>query len=272
MEKFVLVHHHIFKNAGSTIDWILDKHFGPQFAKLEANSATGVVTREALLKFLAKRKYIRAISSHHFHGHEFKSDAHIFFDILFLRHPLDRLRSMYDFYHSNKSINDAVATVAQKMRLGKFLEHLIQRQPHQVNDVQVNILANHGRYCRPPDRCDLSAARARLRSASMPGTLELFDESLTAAEFFLSPAFGELDLSYRKQNANPGRSASIEDRLKEIREECGARIYEQLLVMNQLDLKLLDYMNREVSRRVKLIPGFDEKLAGFRGRCARLAG
>ena len=264
---FVIIHHHIFKNAGTTLDFILQKNFGSDFANYDLNNAAGQITQEQLLKFLGEQENIKAISSHHFHGQAFKSDNHIFFDMIFLRHPLDRLRSMYDFYHANKSIDDPLTASAKKMSLCEYLDYLLQYHPHQVNNVQVNILANNGRYLRPPNKQDFSAAKVRLNNVSTIGTLCLFDEALVAAEYFLYPAFGKLDLSYKSQNVHKDKHEELQSRLEHIKQECGDKLYEQLLLMNQLDLKLLEHTKKEVCRRLKLVPDYNLKTTEFRNRC-----
>jgi hypothetical protein len=55
-----------------------------------------------------------------------------------------------------------------------------------VEDVQVNVLANAWAYTRPPDSGDLAAALKVAREMSVIGVVELFDESLVAAEYFFA--------------------------------------------------------------------------------------
>jgi hypothetical protein len=99
---------------------------------------------------------------------------------------------------------------------------------------------------------------------SVAGVVDLFDESLVAAEYFLCPAFPAIQLEYVSQNVGPKDSEPF-------REAVGARIYELLKKMNQLDAELVSQARAEVRRRFELVPDAPERLAAFRRRSAGLA-
>jgi hypothetical protein len=158
---------------------------------------------------------------------------------------------------------DDLTTKAKGMDPRSFFEFLLEQQPHLLNDVQVNVLANAGVYTRPPDSGDLAAALKVAREMSVIGVVELFDESLVAAEYFLRPAFPAIRFEYIAQNVSPGAGFQF-------REEVGDAIYLQLQEMNRLDGELISWACGEVRRRFRLIPDAPGKLAAFRGRRAAL--
>jgi hypothetical protein len=47
--RFVILHYHIFKNAGSTIEEILERSFGEGFARFDTLEREARVESEALL-------------------------------------------------------------------------------------------------------------------------------------------------------------------------------------------------------------------------------
>ena len=58
--RFVLLHYHIFKNAGSTIEDILDHSFGDRFGKLETPVGEGTISQSDLISHLNAHPGLRA--------------------------------------------------------------------------------------------------------------------------------------------------------------------------------------------------------------------
>src|ERR1700679_3803784 len=53
--RFVILHYHIFKNAGSTLEDILDHSFGDRFGSLETGVDGGLIANRELVQFLDAR-------------------------------------------------------------------------------------------------------------------------------------------------------------------------------------------------------------------------
>ena len=64
----IILHRHIFKNAGSSLDWALQNYFGEGFAEFHASNEDGRIFPHELFDFLDLHEGVVAISSHHFHG------------------------------------------------------------------------------------------------------------------------------------------------------------------------------------------------------------
>jgi hypothetical protein len=270
IRRAILLHQHIFKNAGSTLDWILKRNFGERLASWDMASTASRMTTEWLQKFLDKNKHIQAFSSHQLHGQTLNIRNYAFLDMMFFRHPLDRLRSIFDFYRRYDLPHPLVGE-ARAHDLAGFLRVLVEQYPHQANDVQVNLLSRAGTYQRPPDTEDLRRACARMRELAVPGLLEQFDESLVAAEYFIRPTFGALDFSYQSQNVSSARQHDqLSARLDELRTQCGEHLYGQLEALNALDIEFHEAVQAEIRRRTALIPDFEQKLTEFSARCANL--
>jgi hypothetical protein len=252
--KHVILHYHIFKNAGTTIDSILEDNFGAGFAHLHGRRHDSTVTNADVFELLRAYPDIRAVSSHHLRFPKPESDAFVFFDAVFLRHPLDRLRSIYEFYRRTGENGDPLAEQAGRSDLAGFMEHLLIRYPHLVNDSQVNCLARGGQYTRPPSRADLAKACMVVANAAIPGVVDLLDISLKTAGYYLYPAFGQLKLDHPPQNVSPDRDASLDVRLQRMELACGQELYQQLLQMNALDLELVEFATTEIQSRRNRIP------------------
>ena len=264
--RFVLLHYHIFKNAGTTIEYALSRCFKERFAQLHGPEANSILTGEDTAPFLLAHPEIVAISSHHLKYPKPLAPGLVFFDLCVLRDPLDRLWSMYQHFRRAEPV-DNLSAKAKEMDAQSFFDLLLEEHPHLVNDVQVNVLANRAAYTRPPDSADLSAALKIAREMSAIVVVNLFDESLMAAEYFLHPAFPEIRLEYVSQNVGPARGTE-----ERFREEVGDRVYQQLRKMNQLDSELVLGASSEVRRRFELVPGAPGRLLDLRRRCAELRG
>jgi len=266
--RFVLLHYHIFKNAGSTIDYALERTFGNQFITLHGPQPDSLLSATDVTAFLAEHPEVAAVSSHHLKYPKPEAPGFVFFDLCFLRDPLQRLRSVYQYLRRVEAV-DELHLHARAMSLSEFLWLLVRDHPQVVNDVQVNMLVNGGAYTRPPSRTDLKQALQFLRNVSVAGVVDLFDQSLVAAEYFLRPAFPNLQFQYVKQNVTPtdGDTSVFPEPFEE---QLGPELYGHLQRLNELDNELLAFAKQEVQRRFALVPDREERLADFVNRCAVL--
>lgn len=267
-QQRILLHYHIFKNAGSTIDWILRKNFPNAFFPLEPEREFQVVTNQEIIDFLSQHPNTSALSSHNFRLPSPNHPVFKFVEIVFIRHPLDRLQSMYYFYRAMKG-SDFRAMQAKIMCLPDFLLWFMESQPFNVINSQTVILSKGwaGDYFFPPSRVQWREATTRIREIKFLGVVERTDESLVTAEYFLKPFFQELDLSYIVQNAREARKGSLPERLEEMRSLCGEHVYRTLESLNKLDLESWSFANQELDRRLTFVPNFQEKLSKFGTRC-----
>src|SRR5580704_17826312 len=265
--RYVIVHFHIFKNGGSTIESILHREFSQQFATIHGPSAGATLDSVDLAEFLERQPQISALSSHHLRYPKLSARRFVIFDWCFLRHPLDRLQSLY-FYLARLDSTDPLCQRARRSTAAEFLEYLLDMAPHQVSDVQVTQLARAGAFTRPANERDLEQATAIVRQMAVPGLVEAFDESLVAAEYYLQPAFPTLRLEYTPLNVGRPRWETPIERQQLLQQTWGADLYGRLSRVNQLDLELFHQMEKEVQQRLDKVPRFERRLAEFRSRCA----
>src|SRR5512141_2873477 len=88
--RFVLVHYHIFKNGGSTIEYVLERAFPGRFATVHGPSPDSVLTGEDLAAFIRANPHLTAITSHHLRYPLPAMKDVVIFDICLLRDPIDR--------------------------------------------------------------------------------------------------------------------------------------------------------------------------------------
>lgn len=268
--RCVIVHYHIFKNGGSTIEHILEREFAGRFATVHGNAADDALDSADLEEFLRRQPEIAAVSSHHLRYPKPVGRHTVYFDCCFLRDPIARLYSCYSHYRRGEE-DSLCADWARSYNAREFALRLIDEAPHLVSDVQVTQLANAGEFTRPADARDLERASGVIREMAFPGLVELFDESLVVAEHFLRPAFPALRLEYVAQNVGPAARVKKPESREYWEGLWGDDVYGLLQRMNEMDLELVRRARWEIARRLERVPRAAEKLADLRARCARLA-
>ncbi len=267
--RFVIVHYHLFKNGGSTIESVLRREFGDAFATLHGPHANSTLSGRELASFLSGHPNIAAISSHHLRYPKPFLRNTVVFDCCFLRHPLDRLHSLYNYMRQTDS-TDALYRRARELSPKAFMQRLVAESPDIVSEVHVTQLARSGAYTRPAHPSDLEKATRVLHEMAIPGLVEMFHESLVSAEYFLRPAFPDLSLEYVPQNVRRTPALTITEREKELADLWGVSLYDELARLNQLDFELYRRAERELKRRLSLVSGLEERLQNFTTRCNRL--
>ncbi|HZU25611.1 MAG TPA: sulfotransferase family 2 domain-containing protein [Bryobacteraceae bacterium] len=260
----VLLHYHIYKNAGTTVEAVLEREFGVFFSTLHTPGANALVMNSEIVAFLEEHETVSALSSHQFRYPRPAAAGFEFFDICFVRHPLDRLFSQYSFLRK-PGVSDALVEEAKAMDLAAFLSFLLRQHPEYASNAQTALLLHQG------DRSSLSAEDARaagslVREISIIGTVEQFDESLMLAEYTLQPWFPDLRLHYAPQNVTNSQTMSFDERLAFIRARCGETLWRQLLDANALDVALWNEASAELRRRVEARPDHEHWLREFRSR------
>lgn len=259
-KRHIVLHYHIFKNAGTTIYSVLQRNFGYRLKALDSGDFNGRLNNDVLLEFLREHPRVRAISSHHLVPPKPKDESLVFHDILFLRHPLARLSSMYAFYRRTGVTDDPLTREAKKRQTGDFMRLLLDCYPHYVNNPQVEYLAAWSRTARENS---LQTAFRIAAQATVLGVAEMFDMAAVLAEEALSPFFKHINFGYVAQNVSSAEPRQLDGHLAEFRDACGDQIYEQLLEANRLDIELLELARRESCRRFEQIPNHEERLRQF---------
>jgi Sulfotransferase family len=263
-ERHVIIHYHIFKNAGSTLAAALERNFGPTFASWDGNEFNAQISDAELLQFLQEHCHVLAVTSHHLRPPKPRADSFVFHDVLVLRHPVDRIRSMYDFYRSALPTDDPLTQDAKRLNQRAFFELLIERYPHLVTNSQVNYVANQGG--KIPDEGDCERACNTVREAAVAGVADQFDICMAVAEHRLRKFYPGLDLSYVSENVTRGRRKGMKERLEEFEKQCGGDVYARLVQLNQLDVRLTEFARSDALSRFEELPSADAYLLEFKQR------
>jgi len=264
--RFVLLHYHVFKNAGSTIEEILARSFFEKFARVDFDPFDHAMTNADVLSFLDSNPQTRALSSHQIRYPLPVAPGYFFFDLCFLRDPIDRVRSMYQYFREKPRASEPVSDLANQSDLGGFVAGLVERLPEWCNDLQVNLLAHRSVDDAPPQAKDLDVAIETMLKTTWLGVVDRFNQSLIAGQHFLRPVFPDLDCAQPPVNVSGGLEATLQSRIQNLRDTCGEKVYAELLRLNALDLELMNRARAEIQRRFELVPDHAARLAALEAR------
>lgn len=238
--RHVLVHYHLFKNGGSTVDAVLERHFGKAWTALEGDQAWSVLDPSAVAALLEGDPALQAISSHQARMPPPAIPGVVFHSLFFLRHPIDRAGSVYSF-ERRQSADSPGARAARTMDFADYIDWRLDEGDGGVvcNFQTVYLGWPDGEAATRATADDALANAMRLvRQAPFLGLVEAFDASLARMKTWLAPHFGDIDVRQDALNRSEGREATLDERLASLQRELGPRRYEALCDANRLDLAL----------------------------------
>lgn len=236
-ERHVVLHYHLFKNAGTSVDKILKQHFKDGWAEHEGPGAGW--KSENVGDYLVKHPAIKMLSSHTALLPVPELPNTVIYPIIFIRHPIDRIRSIYEFEHKQIAETEG-AIMAKKTDLAGYINWRLDRKgDRSIRNFQTYRLAmatpavEHDKKLSELDR-----ALKALETLPFVGIVEEFDTSLQKLEQMLKPLDPTINLKPTKANVTQKDNQSLEQRLEKFTEELGVDLYAKVVENNAFDLKL----------------------------------
>ncbi len=275
--RTVILHGHIFKNAGTTLDWSLERMLGRDFLDHRQDSLILDGGMQHVEQLLTDNRHLRAISSHHMPAMVSPLPGVNLMPVYLLRHPLGRIVSVYEFERQQDAETPGARAASSKSFPDYVRWRMTAGVAPVVRDYQTLYLSGgHGLAGeREVGAEHFLCAIETLRGPALVGVVERYDESMVYFEEAMREHFPAIDLSYVAQNVS--RRSSPADRssssmtvtaLRQMDEELQATVIDH----NGYDLSLYRMASEYLDVRVGRIPDFGDKLADFRGRCQRLPG
>ncbi len=251
-KRTVIIHRHIFKNAGTTFDFILKNNFGEAFCDHRDDVPMRKEGEKYILRYLTENPEIKALSSHHLWFNPESGKHFQFVPVVFLRHPIERLRSVYSFERQQHAGTPG-ALMAKKLDFRTYVAWLMQ------DDVSAVIRNIHTRYLagvkgpKPLSKKHLRAAKNSIVRNPLIGVVDLFDESLKIFDMEFKKLGMVLDFSYKPQNVMQRTGITdCETRAREVLEELG-ELAAIVLDKNSFDLQLYYFAKQLIQLRIQQI-------------------
>ena len=239
----VILHYHLFKNAGTSLDAAFKENFkGDEWVTAEF-PAQPAKNREMVKQWIIDNPQAQCFSSHSAILPPPNIDGVKVLPVIFLRHPIDRIASAYEF---------------EKKQGGDGFGAVLARNTDFKGYVETRLSLGNDRQCRNFHMQRLAAmfgekegdefTRAKLAIDSLPflGLVENFSKSLTRLEKWLkSEGFDDIILQPVEKNVFRNVRKTIEEKLNLIQNELGSNVWKYLIASNEQDTKLYLY-NKEL--------------------------
>lgn len=182
--RTIILHYHLFKNAGTSLDRILQRNFGPGWVTREF---TGQNNTQAVTDWIREMPQAVAFSSHTMMGPLPRIPGVRIVSVMLLRDPLERIRSAYRFERRQEA-DTFGAVLAKHTDLEGY--------------VKVRLALPHDRQCRnfqtwrlaslepgPAPAPEPDRALAALERLSVVGLVREFGAAVAALRAELAPVW-----------------------------------------------------------------------------------
>lgn len=254
MPKTILIHHHIFKNAGTSFNYALKQHFGTSFAEFDLPHSQ-IVTAEDLDSFIQSHPQIGAISSHHACLPTPQSSNYQTISSVILRDPLARVRSVYQF-EKQQNAQTLGAIKAKELNFKNYVLWRIQNTPIMFGNYQTHYCSRSQKndLNKIPTETDLNTAINNLKQAAVVGIVERYQEFLNLSQTVLTQYYPKINLKYQRLNTTSKVMPSATEIRASLIDDLGQAIVSKLENMNQLDYLLYQkaktIMNQNLANQV----------------------
>ncbi|MGN2252458.1 hypothetical protein ACFWZ4_03720 [Frateuria sp. GZRe12] len=246
--RHIVVHYHLFKNAGTTLDAVLKQHFGEACGAIEGAHPWETLAPDDVAGYAVANPGVRAISSHQARLPLPEAQGVVFHPVVFLRHPIDRVGSVFEFERRQPPQSPSLgARIAREQDFAAYVRwRLTPGNGAVIRNFQTTHLSARERDMRTAQATPSDLAQARDRLAALPffGLVERFERSLEKMRDCLSPHVGDLSTRHTVANSSEGRKATLDERLRDIERELGSGLYARLQEENALDLDLYRHASR----------------------------
>jgi len=246
----VLIHYHIFKNAGCSVDASLKASFGDAWAGFEGVHAHDILSARQFAEFLRANEHVRAVSSHLARPPLPWNGC---LPVVFLRHPLLRARSVYEFTRRDPS--QPFADIARGGDFKDYVRWALRRERGSIviRNYQVVHLSDASWRCADildaeAEPRDLEQASRLLTSWGIAGIVESFALSAKLFQKNYGPVLPGLEFMDRHEHATVRHEGSIEDQIARVAEMLDETLYEEFMALNALDLALYTHAKRILDR------------------------
>jgi hypothetical protein len=256
----IVAHAHIFKNAGTTLDWILEQNFGTDFTD-DRNDQRMVREPQYLLDTVKSNPELRAISSHSMPLPIVEDDQINFHTIVMLRHPLLRVRSVYQFERKQRAATPG-ATMAKKLSFKDYVDWRMRASvASTIRDMQVRYLTRNSNKDREvlTEEHFMSACQF-VDGNSLIGLVERFDQSMLLFSKYLASIGVDMNFSYQKQNVSNTPKAGKTQQIDSLKDDLGASLYQTLVEKNSMDLRLYEYFDQLLTKRFDALGNVQDEL------------
>ncbi len=239
-KRKIIVHYHLFKNAGSSVDQLLKHNFPDGWIGFDGDGAGNIITASDLENQINSSVDKVAFSSHQIVPPLPRVDATVY-PIVFLRDPIDRIKSAYLFEWKKQ--------LGLEQPKGTFVEFVQEKfkwnRRSSVEEFQTIRLSNtevdtfHTEKISDDEM--LGRACDFISSLNFVGIVDQFVKSNELLGAYLGEAFSDFAVKEVKANVLQDITMAQATKRLKIREELGDELFEMIVERNVLDEALYQH-------------------------------
>ncbi len=247
-QRVVLVHGHIFKNAGTSLDKILHHNFAEKFCDHRKDELMHEGGQHYLDRYIFAHPGLLAISSHCMPLPLESSDGVNYKTIVLLRDPVERIGSVYRFERQQQADTPG-AQAAKKYNLSDYLRWRFDHRPI--------VVANYfTHYCtsvlprNTPIEERFKVANRFIGNCYMVGVVDRFNQSLLVLKQKLLSDGQVLEISDVHENSTASSQLSILEKRQQLMSALGDTLYDEVERRNSLDMALYQTASDQLSTEI----------------------
>lgn len=206
MGRTVILHYHLFKNAGTSLDQVLKRNFGDRWVTREFPMKTDDNSAQ-VAEWIRSEPDAVAFSTHTALGPIPRIEGVKIITVMLLRDPIARIRSAYRF-ERKQDADTWGAELAKQHDLEGYVRARLERpKDRQCRNFQTHRLAT----LVPGDGPELDRALAGLRQLSVVGLVDQFDGTLTRLADLIRPDFPDFTWTSVRANTTSSEQRPLTD-------------------------------------------------------------
>lgn len=231
----IIVHYHLFKNAGTSVDAMLRTNFGKGWFEQEFDIESGATNADRVAEFIREKPKLRVLSSHTALMPLPDLGTEQVFPIVFVRHPLLRLKSAYVF-ERKQGADTLGSRLARDHDFAGYIEALLETPgSKQVRNFQAHRLSF---FDLDSDASQLARAQRAIRELPFIGLVEEYTASINRLSDLLRPTFPDFQTLITRENVTSDDTRTPSVRVEDIRAEIGDNLFDRTVRANVDDLVL----------------------------------
>ena len=239
--RTVILHYHLFKNAGTSMDATLNRNFPGDLWVTREFSSDPKSNAEQLKQWIIDEPQAICFSSHTAFLPLPEIEGVTIIPVIFMRHPIDRIISAYSFERNQRADNFG-STLARNTTLSGYIEtRLSIPSDHQCRNFHVE---KFSRMFGKGNSLTQQLVNAKKAIEALPfvGDVGNFDNSIKRLEVLLKNNGLEVDLTAEKKNVSR-QPKTIDEKLHSLQESMSNDLYDKLMAANKEDLELYEFLS-----------------------------
>ncbi len=248
----LLLHYHIFKNAGVSFEWSLEQNFGDRFGRYD-DVPGSIFSGNEIAEYISHKDELAVLSSHQATMPAPNIPGRDVVTSILIRDPISRIRSIYSFERRQKEPSPG-SIKAKKVDLKGYVEWRLATTPSILCNYQVHFCSRTKATRRNflVDDSHLRKAIANLDGIDIVGTVRRYSDWLALAQVILAEKFPDIALTVTRKNVSDINRDTINEAaiLEELVRDLGQTLADHLLEANQLDMSLHQIADALLTRRL----------------------